>query len=129
VTQASESRLPAEVAVAVGEFEAAVAEADAEIAEAREQLARERAEPMDPRMAAALRQAARNPDAPESLRRLAKRVGDGTLDWSAVLDGDSTDPDVRQFRAAAFATAQAHFDVPDTRDGEPPAPRGAGRRR
>lgn len=98
---------------ASAEFYDAADELDQAIAELKaEQDERER-DAVDPALARALHQASRNPDAPDSLRRIAARVERGQLSWSAVVDG-TDDPDVADFRAKAFAVAREHYD--DTGD-------------
>lgn len=126
---ASDPMVTAEIAAAVDAFEQEVALADAEVAEMQAQLARDQAKPIDPQIEQTLRRAARNPEAPDALRRLAKRVSDGSLDWSEVMSGSSADPDVQQFRTQALATARAQFAPPEDQDKDASTEPESGRRR
>lgn len=63
---------------------------------------------LDPETRALLDRAAESPQAPASLRRLARRVAAGELGWDDVF-AHRAGPDGEAFLADAFATARQHF--------------------
>lgn len=59
-------------------------------------------------------QAARDPNAPDQMKQLAKRVDEGSFTWRDVAEGKvMRDPDVR----AAFAEAGKHVDMTPIQQG------------
>jgi sugar/nucleoside kinase (ribokinase family) len=100
---------------------------DQAIAAARSAGAKAKATPLTDKEIADIDAAARTPDAPEELRRVAEKVGYGQLSWQEVFSANGMrDPEVRaalaEFRlpreelAAIEAIARAY------QDGDQPAP-------
>jgi hypothetical protein len=75
-------------------------------------LEQRRRDRIDPDTRRLLDRAADSPDAPDSLRRLARRVSSGEIGWDDVF-ARRVGPDGDAFLAEAFRTARQHFGDAD----------------
>jgi hypothetical protein len=90
---------------------------DRELRDNRDFLDARRRAPLDAETRALLDRAAESPQAPGSLRRLARRIAAGELTWDDVF-AHRGGPDGDAFLADALRTAEAHFADADL----PPVP-------
>lgn len=97
----------------------AVEEVDKIVADNRAYLADKRSRGLDAETKALLEQAARSPEAPESLRKLAKQVERGELTWDEVFRGGAGDLG-RAFLTDAFRVAAEHVSPEPVTPVEPP---------
>jgi hypothetical protein len=81
---------------------------DRELADNRQFLEERRSRRLDPETRDLLDRAADSPEAPESLRRLARRIAGGELTWDDVF-AHRAGPDGDAFLSDAFRTAEQHF--------------------
>jgi hypothetical protein len=81
---------------------------DSELRDNAAFLEERRRERLDPETRDLLDRAAESPQAPASLRRLARRVAAGELGWDDVF-AHRAGPDGEAFLTDAFATARQHF--------------------
>jgi hypothetical protein len=81
---------------------------DREVRENAAFLEERRRSRLDPETRGLLDRAAESPQAPESLRRLARRVAGGELSWDDVF-ARRGGPDGDTFLTDAFRTAREHF--------------------
>ena len=81
---------------------------DRAMADNRAYLEERRTSRVDAETRALLERAAESPEAPDSLRRVARQVATGRTTWDAVFD-HRAGPDGDAFLADAFRTAQEHF--------------------
>ncbi len=103
----------------VAPFEDELDQARAELAESRAWLEAERSKGLDPETKALFNQAARSPDAPESLRKLGAEVAGGRLTWDDVFAGRGGALG-EEFLSAARTTALAQFGDDPVTPVEPP---------
>lgn len=86
--------------------------ADALMAENTAFLEQRRSQGLDAETKQLLQDAARSPEAPASLRRLAGRVAHGEITWDDVFRGRAG-ADGADFLATAFTVARARFEDAD----------------
>ncbi|MEX0428280.1 hypothetical protein AB3X52_11680 [Nocardioides sp. DS6] len=118
MTQGSADLGP-EVRALLGPLEDAIAAARRVRADNADFLDRTRHRGLRPEERDLMERAAESPGAPESLRRLARRVAAGDLDWADVFSGRAGE-DGTAFREAALHTARQHWATAEVARVEPP---------
>ncbi|MBB6626711.1 hypothetical protein H5V45_05175 [Nocardioides sp. KIGAM211] len=96
-----------------------IAEADQVVADNRAYLAEKRSRGLDPETKELLEQAARSPEAPDSLRKLATQVERGQITWDDVFRGGAGELG-REFLSDAFRVASEHVSPEPVTPVEPP---------
>ena len=109
-----------EIRALLAPLEDAVAEGRRQRADNADFLDGLRARRLRPEERDLMERAAQSPAAPESLRRLARRVAAGELDWVDVLSGRGGE-DGAAFRDAALRTAREHWATAEVERVDPPA--------
>jgi hypothetical protein len=104
--------LPSAVRAIMEPLDAELDRARQVVADDRRFLQDKRERGLDPETKTLFEEAAKSPDAPDSLRRLAKQVERGELTWDDVFRGRGGELG-SAFLADAFSTARRHFEDAD----------------
>jgi hypothetical protein len=104
--------LPSAIRAIMEPLDAEIDRARQVVAEDRRFLQEKRSRGLDPETKALFEEAAKSPDAPDSLRKLAQQVERGELTWDDVFRGRGGELGTA-FLADAFSTARQHYEDAD----------------